>query len=305
LRLGIIHGRVKLGARRSNLKRIEEFIERILDSERSSGTPDTIVLPSYPITGPLIGYYPAARVKQVVRSYAERISANGSILTPGVGHLAKISGEYGIYIIAGPIIERAGPKLYSTVVAISPEEVIIGKYRKANTTREEVRAGISPGRSIETINIKGANIGVFVEEDLAYPEVFRKMQWHGANIIVGFMMPYSSPIFSIERYEGRSDVITMNREVVGEFLSVRSRETGVPIVLVGGIVNGSGESSRGYAFMPTITADPDVGVIKERMLGYEDADTHITIEVNTQESRPRPLGDSFYNYIKDFCKKKG
>jgi predicted amidohydrolase len=262
------------------------------------------VLPSYPITGPLIGYYPATRVKQIVRSYAERISANGTILTPGVGHLAKISSEYGVYIIAGPIIERAGPKLYSTAVAISPEEVIVGKYRKANTTRDEAHAGISPGRSIETITIKDTNIGVFIEEDLAYPEVFRKMQWHGVNIIVGFMMPYSSPIFSIERYEGRTDVITMNREVVGEFLSVRSRETGVPIVLVGGVVNGSGESSRGYAFMPTITADPDVGVIRERVLGYEDADTHIAIEVNTQESKPRPLSESFYSYIKDFCKKK-
>lgn len=301
IKIGIIHDKVKLGAKRTNMKRLYEKVSSLVRERRVN----VVVLPSYPITGPIIGYYPPNRLSHAIRNYAERMSERGTTVSQGTASLLRWSEELGVYIVAGPIIERAGPRLYSTVIVTSPKGTIVGKYRKIGITRDEAAAGLSSGRSISVISINGrARLGLFIDDDLAYPEIFRMMQLEEANIIIGFMMPYHSEYFRMTRYYD-SDILTMDESNIGEFLSVRARETGLPIILVGGAVNGLGSSHEtSIAFMPTIPAEPDIGVVKDKILRYEDlGGIPMLLEVNAINSRPRRLGDSIEKAIRDMCRK--
>lgn len=298
LRLAVLHTSVRLGARRTNARRLSELINKAI----SQHNVDTVILPSYPLSGPVIGYYSDSRVRQALRSASERIPSNSGAYGQSLAILVKWSIEYRVGVIAGPIIERAGPRLYLTVVHVSPEGRVIGKYRKMALTREEISAGISPGKAptiflVENVN---ARVGIFVEEDLAFPEIFRFLQSVGANIIVGFMLPYNSPILGpVKEYS--SDIITMDLDSVSKFLSVRSRETGLPILLVGGGVESS-EPRGSMSFMPTIPVEPESGVIGDRIRGLEDLGSYLIVEVDTMASKPRPLPDYSLDAIKNLCR---
>ena len=301
LRVGIIHAKVKLGARRSNTKKLSMMIESMV----SSKAVDLIILPSYPFTGPIVGYYPPSRVKQIVRNYAERFGGRPGYSSSLISTLIKWSVETKSYLLAGPMIERAGPRIYSTVALVSPDGSLVDKYRKISVTGEEAEAGISYGKEVRVFTVRGRDgsvlrLGVFVDEDLAYPELFRAMQALGANLIVGFMMPYKSRFFKLSK-SPETGLMTMESRAVMEFLSVRSRETGVPIVLVGGAVDGlSGDS--GIAYMPTIPVEPDIGVVSKMVKGLDDMDTFLFIEVDESASRPRPVGEPGHVIVKELCK---
>ncbi len=305
LKIAVMHSKVKIGAKRGNLRRLGLELGNIMDNWSDI---DLVVLPAYPITGPLIGYYPPNRAKQAMKNMAERISSKGTALGQSIVTISKWSEDYGINIIAGPILERAGPKLYSTVLHIAPDGSIEGKYRKITLTRKEVEAGLSPGRSVEVFNIRGKGlVGVYVDEDLTHPEIFRVMQTRGSNIIIGFMLPYESDYFRMTNYhDGR--ILTMELDPVIEFLSVRSRETGLPVILVGGGVEGVGHNNHNnVAFMPTIPSDPDVGVAKNRILDYDRLDSDpMIIELDTRYSRPRSINAIVAkSIVKELCMNRG
>jgi len=301
MKMVVIHGRVRIGAKRTNLKRLNLMIQSILQSKDEV---DVIVLPSYPVTGPVIGYYPPNRIRHAAKNMAERISSRGTAIGQSIGTLARWSEEYGIDMIAGPIIERAGPKLYLSILHIASTGFIEGKYRKITLTRGEEGAGLSPGKDVAVFNIHNkGKIGVFIDEDLAHSEIFRLMQSRDINIIVGFMLPYASNYFKME-HDSQLGILTMNLDTVSEFLSVRSRETGVPIILVGGGVEGGHSANHNsIAYMPTIPAEPDVGVVRNRILSYDRLDTDMLIDIDTSISKPREINPVIYKILKDICKR--
>ncbi len=301
MKIAILHSRVKIGAKRGNLRRMNLLIKSVLNNRSDV---DVVVLPSYPISGPVIGYYPPNRIKNAVKHLAERISNKGSAIGPSIGTLLKWSTEYGIHIIAGPIIERAGPKLYLAAIHISPMGGVEAKYRKISLTRSERDAGLSPGKSIEVFEVKGkGSVGIFIDEDLGYPEIFRAIQSREVNIILGFMLPYDSSYFRMVN-DGETGLLTMDLDSVLEFLAVRSRETGLPIILVGGGVEGGHGGNHGsIAFMPTIPAEPDIGVVRDRILDYNRLDSDMVIDIDTVMSRPRALDRLvFERVLKELCK---
>lgn len=302
LKIAVMHSKVKIGAKRGNLRRLGLELGSIMESWDDL---DLVVLPAYPISGPLVGYYPPNRIRQAMKNLAERISSKGTALGQSIVALSRWSEEYGIGIIAGPVLERAGPKLYLTVLYISPDGSVEGKYRKIILTRREAEAGLSPGRSVGVFNVRGkARVGVYIDEDLTHPEIFRVMQHRRANIIVGFMLPYESNYFKMTNYhDGR--ILTMELEPIIEFLSVRSRETGLPVILVGGgVEGGSHNNHNNLAFMPTIPSDPDVGVAKNRILDFDRLDSDpMIIELDTRYSNPKEVNRIVAdNVIKELCK---
>ncbi len=286
MRIVVLHAKVKMGAKRSNIRRLGNLIEKVMSDV--PGPIDMIVLPSYPFTGPIIGYYSKSKIASKLREFAEKIAERSGSVGPAVNFMAKWSWEYGVYVLGGPLVERAGPRLYLTTVITSPEGDIVGKYRKVNLTREEVEAGISHGKEPGVFKLRdGFSVGVFIDEDLALPELFRAMQFHGVNIVIGEMMPYNSDTLGRIVEQG-DNVITMDTSFIGNFLVARSRELGVPMVLVGGILDLG--NSGAIAFMETIPVDPDDGIIKSKSYGLTDDDEHMIIEVDraTSSSRPAP-----------------
>jgi len=298
--MGILYEKLKLDARRTNIKRLEEALEKLLKNHEEV---NVVVLPAYPFTGPLSAYDPL-KVRRFVWSNAERITATAVKYrhSSTVATMARWSEEHGVHIVGGPIIERAGPKVYLTVVSTSPKGEVIGRYRKVALSKVEDEAGISCGKLPGLIELGGLGLtmGVFVDDDLAYPELFRAMQLAGANIILGFTLPYQSPFFGDMKQVDRN-VVTMDLEILTHFLVARSRETGLPIIMVGGVVEASGSRERVYA-MPLIPVEPDMGVVKNRIKRLEDVGSSMIVEVDTEASKPRPLKDSEKLLLKLSCK---
>ncbi|MGC8572503.1 MAG: carbon-nitrogen hydrolase family protein [Caldisphaera sp.] len=299
--MAILHTRIKLGARRTNMKRLEEIINRVMIDHDDI---DLIYLPAYPLTGPIVGYYPNQKVKNMLKNYAERLNESEIQQNQTFMSVSKWSHEFGIYVIAGPIVERAGPRLYLTVFASNPQGELAGKYRKIAITKAEDENGLTPGKNVEIFNVKkkDANVGVFIDEDLGYPEIFKALSYMGANVIVGTMLPYESRFFKMKS-ESETSILTLDIESINNFLAVRSKETDLPVVLVGGAVEGV--NNNGYvAFMPTITSEPEIGVVKERIMGYDDIDLPVIIEVDT--SAKSLQYDSITKLVlKNLCRKSG
>lgn len=288
MRVAIVHSKVKLQAKRANLRRIHAMLTTLIEDERANI--DAVVTPPYPLTGPIAGYLPSSRSTKAVKNLAERITLAGSSIGHGVSQLVRFSEEDGIHLIAGPIIERAGPRLYMTVVHISPRGMIEAKYRKISLSKAEIEAGISPGKDLTVFNIGKGRIGVFVEDDLGLPEMFRYYQMYNVNLIVGYMLPYQSRYFRQDTLDG--NVLTMELGSVKSFLTVRSIETGIPVVLVGGGVEGNHGNQGGLvAFMHTIPTDPEYGVAESRIKDADDLDNspRMIIDLDVNASRPRRL----------------
>ena len=282
--IGVLHGRIRLGAKRANLKELSRVVREILETrEPPLDRPEIIALPPYPLTGPVIGYYPEQRLQFHVRSSAERIGKGSSSLAG----LVKIAVENRVDLIAGPFIERAGPHLFVTLAYIDKYGGLTAKYRKIGVTSQEYRYSIRPGREPGVfISPSGIRIGVFIDEDLAYPEVFRALQRSNVNIIIGFMLPYLSDYFRLVQDDNH--MITMERGPIESFLEVRSRETGLPIILVGGVVE-STNSKGTMAYMDTIPVEPDVGIVRDKVKSVDSTTSLLHVTVSVRHSRPRPL----------------
>lgn len=287
VKIGILHEKIKLDAKRSNSKRLEEALMKLM--EGYSGV-KVVVLPPYPFTGPL-SVYEESKARRVIWSNAERVPTGLVKVKQSsvIATLTKWSYKYGVYIIGGPIIERAGPRVYLSLLAVSPKGLVFDKYRKVGLSRLEERLGISYGKKPGILNIEELKltVGVFVDEDLAYPEFFRAIQAGNSNIIIGFYMPHESHYLGRVKNKNAA-ILTADLTLINSFLITRSKETGLPIILVGGAVEVSENGERLIA-MPTIPVEPDTGIIDDEIRDVDDLGSHLIVEVDTNTSKPRQL----------------
>ncbi|MEB3816953.1 MAG: carbon-nitrogen hydrolase family protein [Desulfurococcales archaeon] len=297
LRIGALHMRVRLGSRRINLKRLQLLLADVY--RKSRGEVDVIILPSHPFTGPVIGgYYSPEKIASHLRSFAERIQSAWGSLGFTINTLSKLAADYNVNIIAGPIIERAGPRLYLSTIHVGSNGELLGRYRKITVTEEERRHSIGPGREIGVFNIEGrGRIGVFADADLVNPEIFRGLQVRGVNIIVGSLLPQRGEPLLFEAPGDR--MLRPKTNIINSLIVARAVETGLPIVLVGGIV----EASEGsiIAYSDTLIADPDIGIIESYTRSVDDPDSYVLVEVDVSKSRPRLCDDTCRRMIRMFC----
>jgi predicted amidohydrolase len=299
LRITVLHTRIRLGARRTNTKHILELASKAL-SERQV---DVLVLPAYPITGPIVGYYADQKVPSILKGFAERISESEMQLSPTLSIVSKVSEEYGVYVIAGPLVERAGPRLYLTTIVVGPNGRLIGKYRKVALTKKERESGLTPGKDVLVFDIVRSNlrVGVYIDEDINYPEVLRSLSYRGADVVIGTMLPFQSGFIRMRSEQGNG-ILTLDNEQVAELLDVRTRENNFSAILVGGAVEGS--NGLGYvAFMPTMIAEPESGVIKDRVRLFDDLDIPVYVEVDRSASKESR--DFLLPLLRSLCRPSG
>ena len=294
----VLHLAIRLGSKRYNLKRLQETLSSIL-SRLSRWEVDAVMLPQYPLTGPIIGYTPPERVPQTLRSSAERLQPGrgGSGFT--VNTLSRLAGEYGVSIIGGPLVERAGPWMYLSMFYISDRGIVEGRYRKIILSPEERRNAIGRGSTVGIFDLPGGfRVGVFADHDILSSEIFRSFQLSGVNLLVGTLLPFRGMLLPV-RYE--SNFMRPEKRVVYTLAESRSFETGLPLILVGGIVEDSnGNYMLGYS--DTIVVDPAMGVISNYTRGVDDPNSHVIVEVDQAQSRPRPCDESCETAIKALCK---
>ncbi|MCO5220802.1 MAG: carbon-nitrogen hydrolase family protein [Thermomicrobiales bacterium] len=117
-----------------------------------------------------------------------------SIPGPVTGALAEKARQHGIYVHGGSILEqREGePKLFNTTVVIDPSGEIVAKYSKIHMF-DVVLDGVASyresntvqrGDEIVTFDLDGVTVGLAICYDLRFPELFRILRLHGAEVIV-------------------------------------------------------------------------------------------------------------------------
>ncbi len=297
VRIGVAFQRVRLNSSRINSKRLAEALDTLA---REHASIDVFITPPYPIAGPIVGYYSESKAKSYVRSSAERLSDRGTLSGRTSTLVSRLAENYGVNIISGPIIERAGPRLYVTAFAVNANGMLVAKYRKIAVTRKELSHGLSPGKEVAVFSLGDFRVGVFIDEDLVVPEVFRAFQASRVNLIVGFMLPYESDYIPSAVRESPS-LLTMDLDDVSAFLRAAARITGVPILLVGGAVEGI-NGQEDLAFMPTLIAEADLGV--EVMRDYDDIGRPFRMEIDTESSVARPCDLGCETAIMNLCKAK-
>jgi len=242
--IAVPHMRIRYKMKRKNLERVHEILAAA--KERRSRL---AVLPTLFHLGPVLDSIgdvdPRRHFK---KTYAEKIPGNTTEI------LRQYSEKTGVPILTGPIIERAGPRLYSTSTYIAPNRGVAAKYRKIALGPLDLGL-VSSGSDLGVIDA-GITIGIMCEEDLLAPEIAHALAIAGSEIIIAFMR--------------------LNEEFRNyrTLLVARSIENSVPVVGVGGIVS---SNSHDYFEVPTMIVDPREGV-KEEMKGFEETIFFLQVE---------------------------
>jgi predicted amidohydrolase len=101
---------------------------------------------------------------------------------PSTDYFGELATRHNLYIVAG-LVERAAPLIYNVAVLIGPDGKVAGKYRKICLPREEVAAGIAPGKDYPVFETRFGKVGMMVCYDGFFPEVARQLSNRGAEII--------------------------------------------------------------------------------------------------------------------------
>ena len=100
--------------------------------------------------------------------------------------IQKIAAENGIHIICG-ISEKEGDNIFNSIAAFNPNGELLGKYRKAHLAAYpplDEDSCISPGNSLEIIQIGDMKWGLMICYDLRFPEMSRSLVLKGAEVLV-------------------------------------------------------------------------------------------------------------------------
>lgn len=308
LNIAVVTAVLKFQSRRYNKQKLlavyRDFLER-RSPHAGFQEPHLVVLPPYPITGVVLGLGDYERNFRLVKQNAERLVIDQGYTVQFV-YNSVIKPETH-YVLAGPIFERAGPRLFNTMALFAPYYEDVERYRKIAVTDFERQLRVTPGKKMGVFELKlspqeTATIGVFTENDLFYPEIFRLMSLMNAWIAIGTYTPAPHLPLVVEGAsqgdDERMPMFGVDVEELKKVVSVRARESGIPILLVGGAIK-SVNNEKYISYAPTIIADPERGIVK--VYDVEDLDKVHPLSVTKPEEPPcdETCEDVLYMFLRE------
>jgi predicted amidohydrolase len=161
-RIGFFQFEPKFGEVETNLAKVLSALE--------NADADLIVLPELAFTG----YYFQDRSE--LMSLCEDPETSST-----VEGLIRLCRKRDFFLITG-FAEKCADKIFNSALLIGPQGLLL-TYRKLhlfNTEKEYFDPGDMP---LETVDVRGAKIGVMVCFDWAFPEVARILSLQGADIL--------------------------------------------------------------------------------------------------------------------------
>jgi len=162
---------------------------------------DIVVLPELAFTG----YYFEDR--QELRCIAENVSDSSTVEA-----LTNLCRDNDFYLVAG-FAERERDELYNSALLIGPHGLLC-TYRKLhlfNTEKEYFDPGNTP---LNTVEIRGAKVGLMICFDWIFPEVARTLALQGANLLChpsNLVLNYCQDAMRTRCLENSVFAVTANR----------------------------------------------------------------------------------------------
>lgn len=270
--IGLLHLKLKETSKKANIEKAKKLIKEA--KERGA---KLVILPSlFPVGNVFEIYENDKKSRSIIRNLSEKIP--GAITDT----LINLATEGEVHLVAGPILEQAGPKIFLTTLIISPQGEIIGKYRKVIVSEKDVRLGISSGKEPVFMSLD-RRYGILAEDDIFSPEINRVLTLGNASAIIG----------SIKAYAKSPDIV--------KYVAIaRTLENGIPYILVGEVIEDENGEIIGSA--PTFVTSTNSLIYKQA----EDEDTVLYVETTVlmQESAKERIGkiNNIETILQGLCK---
>jgi predicted amidohydrolase len=119
-----------------------------------------------------------------LNAFGSNTAAAVSMPGPAENRFCEAAKRHGIWLIPGSMFESAGGNIYNTTPVISPDGVVISRYRKQFPWMPYEKA-VTPGDQFSVFEIPGiGHFGVSTCYDMWFPETIRTMAWMGAEVIL-------------------------------------------------------------------------------------------------------------------------
>lgn len=103
---------------------------------------------------------------------------------PAEERFCATAKRHGIWVIPGSMFEAAGACIYNTTSVISPDGVVVSRYRKQFPWLPYEK-GVTSGDQFSVFDIPGVGrFGISICYDMWFPETIRTMAWMGAEVIL-------------------------------------------------------------------------------------------------------------------------
>ena len=208
MRVAVAQIEPKLGEKERNL---ETCVARM--EEAAAQGAQLLVLPECAIPG------------YIFESADEALTFAEEIPGPSTELLEREAARLGLYVVCG-LLERDGDALRNAAVLVSPDDGLLGTYRKTHLPFLGVDRFVVPGDELPVWDTPLGRIGIEICYDLRFPEVTRTLALRGADIVAH---PTNFPVaariqtelITVARAaENRVYLLTANRvgkERTGEF----------------------------------------------------------------------------------------
>lgn len=171
MKIGVVQFDIRLKQREQNLEKAQQLIEKA-----ATKGAEIVCLPSNFLSD-LSDHY---SLKEL-RDYAEPLDG------PSLTALVETASRLGIYLVAGTIFEALEAGVADTSTLISPDDGIIGVYRRTHLVEmgaiHESEKGVVPGSDYPVFDLLDTKIAIMVDIDLDFPEVARIYRIMGAEVL--------------------------------------------------------------------------------------------------------------------------
>ena len=229
----------------SNLETLEAFCRRAA----STGV-DVIVFPECVLTG----YPTTPELSHEVLALAEPLATQS--IGHSVQHMIEVSHELNMTIVFG-LPELDGNRIFNSAAIITPEQGLIGSYRKTHLWEPD-REFFTPGGTMPVFSTRTGTLGCTICFDHEFPETVRALALSGAEMVV-------SPTATFSPWE--------------EYQSVYARSRAMENQIFFGVSNLVGSVDGTQFFGKSIIVDPYGQVLAEAGHGDEiiSADVDLTV----------------------------